>query len=515
MYYFKISQRTQLRSGVLLSYAQMGLSIIISLLYTPFMLHILGDSEYGLLQTALSTVSMLSILNLGFNSSYIRYYVGYRQKGDDLGVYRLNGLFLLLFCGLGTLVLLCGAFLAFHLEIVFKSGLTEEEYVLAKTLILIATTNMAVGFPRSVFTNIISAHERFIFMKAVAILDTIVAPLANIPLLLLGFRSRMILTVSLLVSLCSFFLYVVYVFRVLRQRFLFGSLERGLMSSLCRFTGFILINMIVDQINNQVDKVLLARFCGTAAVTLYAVGGSFQAYFTNFSTSISGIFTPHVHKLVQSTSSDPAEQRKVLTAFFTRVGRLQFLLLALIASGFVFFGQAFLNLWVGPGYEASYWVAVICVVPSLVPLTQNVGIEIQRAENLHHYRSIIYGFVAVFNLLSSIILCQLWGPVGAALGTGAACIIGNSIIMDIVYHKKINIDMIFFWKNILGQLRGMLIPFVLGALGLRFLSPSSWGELCFWILLYTGIYALFVWRFSMNQEERDTMQLAVHKILRR
>ena len=515
MHHFKISQRTQLRSGILLSYVQMGLSIIINLLYTPFMLRALGDSEYGLLQTALSTVSMLSILNLGFNSGYIRYFVKYQQKNEEERIYRLNGLFLLLFCVLGSVVLLCGTFLAFHLEMVFDTGLTAREYGLARTLMLLATANLAVGFPRSVFTTIISAHERFIFMKAVAILDTVIAPLANVPLLLLGFRSRTILTVTLLISLFSFLLYAVYVLRALGQRFRFRGMERGLMTSLCRFTGFILINMIVDQINNQVDKVLLARFCGTAAVTLYAVGGAFQTYFTNFSTAISGIFTPHVHKLVHSTSGDPAEQRKVLTAFFTRVGRLQFLLLALIASGFVLFGQAFLNLWVGPGYETSYWVAVICMVPSLVPLTQNVGIEIQRAENRHHYRSIIYGFVAVFNLLASIVLCQIWGPVGAALGTGGACIIGNSIIMDIVYHKKINIDMISFWKSILKQLRGMLAPFVLGALGARFLPLDSWGGLCVSILLYAGVYALFVWRLSMNQEERDTAALAVRKILRR
>ena len=63
----------QLKGGSLLSYGQTFLSILIGVVYTPVMLRLLGQSEYGLYNTVSSTISMLSILSLGFNSSYIRY----------------------------------------------------------------------------------------------------------------------------------------------------------------------------------------------------------------------------------------------------------------------------------------------------------------------------------------------------------------------------------------------------------------------------------------------------------
>ena len=63
----------QIKIGAVLSYLQIGLSVVISLIYTPVMLRLLGQSEYGLYSTVSSTIAMLSILSLGFNSSYIRY----------------------------------------------------------------------------------------------------------------------------------------------------------------------------------------------------------------------------------------------------------------------------------------------------------------------------------------------------------------------------------------------------------------------------------------------------------
>ena len=87
----------QLKIGALLSYVQMLLNIIIGLLYTPIMIRLLGQSEYGLYNTVASTISMLTILTLGFNSSYVRYYSKYKKDNDNQNIYKLNGLFIIIF----------------------------------------------------------------------------------------------------------------------------------------------------------------------------------------------------------------------------------------------------------------------------------------------------------------------------------------------------------------------------------------------------------------------------------
>ena len=181
-----MKHHNQLRSGSLLTYVQMTLNIIVSIAYTPFMLRILGKSEYGLYSTVASTIAILSVLSLGFGGSYVRYYILYRKEKADDKIARLNGLFLIVFSVIGLIALACGLYLTFHLEMVFKTGLTDAEYHTARILMLLLTANLAVSFPMSVFSNIISAQEQFVFLKATEILRTVVSPLVTLPVLLAG-----------------------------------------------------------------------------------------------------------------------------------------------------------------------------------------------------------------------------------------------------------------------------------------------------------------------------------------
>lgn len=48
----------QRKAGVLLSYAGELVKILVSLVYTPIMLRLLGQSEYGLYQLVYSVVSL-------------------------------------------------------------------------------------------------------------------------------------------------------------------------------------------------------------------------------------------------------------------------------------------------------------------------------------------------------------------------------------------------------------------------------------------------------------------------
>ncbi|MCI5868277.1 MAG: hypothetical protein MR224_02015 [Dorea sp.] len=68
-----MKDRNELKAGALLSYVNLGFSCIIPLLYTPIMLSILGQSEYGLYSLSNSVISYLSLLNFGMGTAVTRY----------------------------------------------------------------------------------------------------------------------------------------------------------------------------------------------------------------------------------------------------------------------------------------------------------------------------------------------------------------------------------------------------------------------------------------------------------
>ena len=98
----------QRKSGVILSYVGQLVQIIIGVIYTPIMLRLLGQSEYGLYQLVYSVVSYLSLLSLGFGSSYLRFYSRYKAQEDEEGVAKLNGMFMIIFCSISVICVICG-----------------------------------------------------------------------------------------------------------------------------------------------------------------------------------------------------------------------------------------------------------------------------------------------------------------------------------------------------------------------------------------------------------------------
>ncbi len=501
----------QLKMGSILSYAQMALSIIVQLAYTPVMIRLLGQSEYGLYNTVASTISMLSILSLGFNSSYIRYYAKYQKDKDDEAIYKLNGLFLIIFSVIGVIALACGLFLSYNLRLVFDEGLTAGEYKIAKILMLLLTANLAIGFPMSVFANIISAHERFVFLKLLGMVKTVVSPLVTLPLLLLGYRSIAMVTVTLGLAVLVDGVYFVYVKKVLKQRFVFKNFEKGLFKSLFAYTGFIAINLIVDQINWNIDKLLLGRFKGTTAVAVYSVGYALYQFYMMFSTAISGVLGPKIHKIVNESSINDDTKNKKLTNLFIKVGRLQFFVLGLVSLGFIFFGRYFIILWAGNEYKEAYYVALLLMIPSTASLIQNIGIEIRRAKNKHKIPSLFLLATAIVNLICSIVLIQKYGTIGAVVGTAISLIV-NRIMMNIYYHKVCKINLIAFWLDILKTMPAFIFPILIGVGFTYLFSINNLMIFVIGIILLSISYIISIYILGLNKEEKNLIKQLLKKI---
>ena len=493
----------QLKYGAILSYLQMGLNIIFSLLFTPYLIRKLGQSEYGLYNTVSSTIMTLSILNLGLNSGYIRYYANYKTNENDEAISRLNGLYILIFSILGLIVLVCGLTLSFNLELIFNNGLTKEEYEIAKIIAVLITLHLAISFPASVFTTIITAYEKFVFLKTLTIIRIVLFPAIMLPILIYGYKSIAMTALSLILSVFFNIIYFYYCRKNLNVKFSFNNIDKNILISLFTYTVFIAINIIVDQINWNVDKLLLGRFKGTVIVAIYSVAFSLYNFYATLSCSVSDVFTPRVHNIINIYKNDREKCYFELNSLFVKIGRIQFLIIALIASGVIIFGKPFIEFWVGKGYEDSYYVALILMISGSISLIQNLGIEIQRAENKHQFRSIAYIIMAFVNLALSIYLCQLYGAIGCAIGTAVSLILANGLIMNIYYHLKCGIDVIDFWKNIIRMSLGLILPVLISFLLPIYFDYYTKTGFIAGVSIYTFVYCLSMWFISMNQYEKS------------
>ena len=464
----------QLRAGVVMTYLNIGLGSIIPFIYTPVMLRLLGQSEYGLYSLANSVVGYLSLLSFGLGSTIVRYVAKYRAEGNKEQEEKVIGLFILMYSALALLVLIVGFVISNNVEPIFHKGLTNSEIDKIAVLIRIMAFNTAISFPISVFGSIIMAHEKYIYRQAVNILSTIAAPVCNLIALYLGFGSVGLSIVTTILQFMMLPLNAVYCFKVLRIRPQFRKLPIQLIKELVNFSAFIFIGSVVDMLFWATDKVILGMLASTAVVAVYNIGSSFNTMMTNISTAFSGVLTPKVTVMI-TRDAQPSQ----LTELFIRVGRLQYLIIALALSGFIVFGKPFIILWAGPEYENAYYIALVTLIPLAIPLIQNTGLSIVVAQNKHQFRSIVYLVIAIFNVISTYLIVPYWGALGAAFCSGISYVIGQIIIMNVYYYKVTKLDIPMFWKNI-GKMT--VIPSAMVILGIWICSksnPTSWGDTYF------------------------------------
>ena len=500
----------QKKAGVLLSYGQTILSTLISLVYTPVMLRLLGQSEYGTYTLVNGFISNLSLMSFGLGSAYVRYYARYEAGEGEDGVAKINGMFLVIFLFIGAASLLVGGVLVANVHNIFSAKLTPEEVETARILMALLVVNIAVSFPCSVFTSYITAKEQFFFQRMISMIRTVINPIVMLPLLLMGMGSVALVLATLVLSVITDASSIWYCVKKLNMRMTFGKFDFRLLREMGGFSFFIFLNMIIDQINWTVDTTILGIVSGTAATAVYGVGSQIHRYYMTISTSISGVFVPQINRIVARGEGDDS-----LTRLFTRVGRIQFMLLMLVLTGFIFVGEPFIEAWGGGEYEGAYPIALLLMAPVTVPLIQNLGIEIQRAKNRHQFRSKVYFFMALFNVAISIPLAIRLGGLGCALGTAISMVVCNGFVMNWYYHRHIGLNMLYFWKNILSIVPSFLPPVLLGLLAIRLHSFSGYGGVVAFALPYSAVYAASVYLLAMNADERSMIRGIGRKLIRR
>jgi len=499
----------QIKVGVILSYFIVVLSMAVGLVYTPILVRKLGQSEYGLYSLIASIISYLTILDLGFGNAIVVYTTRYRAKKQNEEESKLHGMFIFIYTIIGVVASIIGIILYFNIDNMFGNTMTVQELSKAKVMMIILTFNLIITFPFSVFGNIIIAYEKFIFSKLVKILQILLVPCIMIPALFLGYKSITMVLIITITNIICLLINTYFCFKKLKLKILFRGFDIKILKEIFAYSFFIFLNQIIDKVNWTLDQFVLGLVSGTVTVAIYSIAGQLNMMYMHFSTAISSVMLPKITKMEENKATN-----EEFTDVFVKIGRIQYIVMALIITGFILFGQSFINIWVGEGYQESYAIACILMIPITIPLIQNIGLSILQAKNKYKYRTMIFFVIAIINILITLILVQRYGGIGAAIGTAIAQILGQIIIMNIYYHKKIHINIIKFWKEIGKMSIPVVFTFIIGLLIVSKIDISGLLAMSVWIIVYSIIYILLMWIFAMNTEEKDLIRKPIKKILK-
>src|ERR1700756_5205686 len=153
------------------SWFSLGVNIVVGIFLSPFILHRLGDTAFGIWVLIFSVTGYYGLFDLGIRSSVIRYVSTYTPTNDREGLAKLINTSLATYTAIGTVALMVTLVLSFFVERLFR--IPPEFLTTARWLFLMVGSAVALGFPTGVFGGVLEGMQRFYLVNITNLIATL------------------------------------------------------------------------------------------------------------------------------------------------------------------------------------------------------------------------------------------------------------------------------------------------------------------------------------------------------
>lgn len=484
----------QLKIGAILSYISIAVNILTGLLYMPWMINSIGKENYGLYTLAMSVIGLF-VFDFGLSSAITRFISKYLAEGKFNKANECLGLIYRLYFVIDIFLLIIFSVAFFLIPTIYKE-LTPSEISTFKNIYVLVSVYSILSFPFIPVNGVLTAHEKFIQLKICDIIHKLLIVGAMTICLLLGYGLYALVMVNIIAGLIMIAMKLWSITYYTRQKVeikYYNSLE---FKEILNFSGWTTVVSLSQRCIFNIAPTILGALSGSTAIAILGVAMTIEGYTYTFSSALSGMFLPKVSRILSSDNSD-------VLPLMIRVGRIQLLLVGLITVIFICVGRGFIHLWVGEQFDLSYICSVLIIVPSVIQLPQEIGLQAIVAANKVKIQAYVFMVMAVFNVIVSLILAPHLGALGICISVTLAYII-RTIGLDyiLVCHLRINIWR-FFKETYLKILLPILLSLLLGLLLVKFFPVTSWSLLILDVFFILLNYCLLVYYLSMNNEEKQ------------
>ena len=187
-----------------------------------------------------------------------------------------------------------------------------------------------------------------------------------------------------------------------------------------------------------------------------------------------------------------------------RIGRIILMVLILIWGVFLIEGKEFIYLWAGKENLDAFIVAIILMSAHMFVLVKSVGTQILWAMNEHKEQAFLKFFIVLINIILTIFLIK-WNPLlGATIGTFISILLGDIFVMDIIFYKKLKVDIIRYYKDLAkGIIPSIILAIICGYIINNFITNYSIVNLILKSIIMCIVYFITMWIFGLNKDEKE------------
>jgi O-antigen/teichoic acid export membrane protein len=492
----KINKR-QLVTNVGSSWFSLGFDVLVGLFLSPFLLHWLGDTAFGIWVLIFSITGYYGLFDLGIRSSVVRYVSKFTATDDVEDLAKLINTSLFTYSCIGVFSLLVTVFLSFYVDHIFK--IPPEFHSTARWLLLMVGASVGIGFPLGVVGGYLDGLQRFYINNWA----NIAGDVARLVLIILAVRQgRGLLTIAAITVLLPILLYVIrgiIAYRILPVPFGFKYVDRATFRTMANYSGVTLIIMIATQLKFKTDNLVIGTMISAAAVTYFSIGARIVSYAQQMVMALAQNFLP------LASQSEATGNMNRLRKVFLAGNRVCAFTAFPITVTLLILGKSVIEVWVGKRYVAtSYSVLVILIIPATLMWAQAASGRVLFGISKHRTWAFVTLGEGIANLVLSIILVRFYGIVGDAWGTAIPLTCSMLFFMPQHLCKKLDIRLRTFIRE--SYSLPFLLSLPLGAVLLlmqRWFVPHNYRQLAVQLLIGAAVYGLgLLWVVMSNRALR-------------
>ncbi len=485
----------QIKYGALLSYTSIALNILAGLIYTPWMIEKIGQSQYGLYTLCNSLISLF-LMDFGLSSATARYLSRYRATGEDEKINDFLGAIYKLYLIIDAVIFLAFAVVYFRLETIYVS-LTPEELAQLKVVYLVSASFSLVNFPFVTLNGILTAYERFIPLKLADIIHKVLVIILMVAALLRNHGLFALVTVNAVAGLLITLYKLIVIKRTVPARINWRHSDKSLYREIFGFSLWSTVAALAQRLIFNITPSILGILCNSGVIAVFGVIATIEGYAYMISGAINGLFMPKVSRIYAGQDTETS-----IFPLLMSVGRIQYTLNGLIIAGFAVIGREFLILWMGPAYLDAYAGILLVIIPNLFFNSLQIANTAIVVTKHVSYFACINVIMGLTNVLLAFPLVYHFGMIGSCISIFIAYML-RAVLLNILYRRKLQIDLKTFAKECYCKLAvPILVTIGLGLWITGKVPANGWAGLavkgCIVVVVYAGMVVLLQLRSIRN-----------------
>ena len=155
--------KSQILKNVGSSWFALGVNVLVGIFLSPYILHRLGDTAFGLWILIFSATGYYGLFDLGIRSSIVRYVAKYSATEEQGELNRLANTALFSYSGIGLLTMAITLIASQYVDVIFR--IPAQFAGTARWLLLMVGASVSLGFPLGMFGGILEGLQRFYLLN--------------------------------------------------------------------------------------------------------------------------------------------------------------------------------------------------------------------------------------------------------------------------------------------------------------------------------------------------------------